>query len=269
VGRWYLDGGDRQTRETGLDLLSEIWEQSADDDVVAARLAVLEAASTPEIARKGPKQREILKAGLSDPDWRVRHRAARALRDVFDIDETKRVGPATDLPLAHYREIATWAQTPRAAVVTVRRPSFTPGRFTVALDTDGAPLSAWNFAMLAQDRFYDGIPIFGLDLNRALLSGDPRGDGLGGPGYSLPEENGRPTYATGLLGMTNEEGGSHGSQWFATLSNHPELDGRFTMFASVAQNVAGVLMLVEPDDLIVSIRMYEGDGTEPLPPLDR
>jgi hypothetical protein len=41
------------------------------------------------------------------------------------------------------------------------------------------------------------------------------------------------------------------------------------MFASVAQNVAGVLMLVEPDDLIVSIRMYEGDGTEPLPPLDR
>ena len=83
----------------------------------------------------------------------------------------------------------------------------------------------------------------------------------------MPEETERLAYTTGLLGMARGEGGSHGSQWFATLSNQPEVDGRFTMFGRVAQNLSGVLMLVEPDDLIVSIRMYEGDGTEPLPPL--
>ena len=55
--------------------------------------------------------------------------------------------------------------------------------------------------------------------------------------------------------------------WFVTLADQPHLEGRYTAFGRVVQNFDGVCALMEPEDRIVSIRVYEGDGTEPLPPL--
>jgi hypothetical protein len=33
------------------------------------------------------------------------------------------------------------------------------------------------------------------------------------------------------------------------------------------QNLEGVVFLVQPDDRIVSVEVYDGTGAEPLPPL--
>ncbi len=42
--------------------------------------------------------------------------------------------------------------------------------------------------------------------------------------------------------------------------------GRFTVLGKVVQNLPGVVMRLLPTDRIVSIRIYEGNGSEPLAP---
>jgi HEAT repeat protein/cyclophilin family peptidyl-prolyl cis-trans isomerase len=262
VGSRGFDGVDV---ETGFEMLARLWELSVADGIPAARLAVLDAVA---VGPSGEPAREILMAAVADPDRRVRMRAAELLRSRFDLDLSDRVGPPSGRALADYRAIATWSRTRRAAVVTVRRAGFLPGRFTLALDAEHAPLTAWNFARLAEDGFYDGLTVFDLAPNVSVRTGDPRGDGLGGPGYSLPGEPSLVPVDAGTLAMDPEGGGSSGSRWLVVHSVQPELVGRVTTFGRVVQSLPGVALLVVPDDVVVSVEVYEGDGTEPLPPLE-
>jgi cyclophilin family peptidyl-prolyl cis-trans isomerase len=174
-----------------------------------------------------------------------------------------------DRPLEEYVEILEWAAEPRAAIVTVERPGFMPGRFTVRLDTENAPLTAWNFAKLAEAGFYDGLPFHRLVPNSILQTGDPDGDGLGGPGYVIRDEIHPHEFDAGTLAMALPARDGSGSQWFVTLDASPVLARTHTAFGRVVQNFPGVVARVLPIDRVVSVVVYEGDGTEPLPPLER
>jgi cyclophilin family peptidyl-prolyl cis-trans isomerase/HEAT repeat protein len=262
VGSHLENGGDP---DEALEMLDRLWELSAADDPPSARMAVLDAVA---LGGALPPAREILMAGLADPDRRVRARAAELLRTVFDLDLLDRIGPPDGRSLADYHAIATWSLTSRAAIVTVQRAGFSPGRFTLALDAEQAPLTSWNFARLAEDGFYDGLAVFGLEPNGLVRTGDPRGDGLGGPGYSLRGEPSLLPFEAGTLAMAAAQGGSNGSQWLVVHSARPRLAGRLTAFGRVVQNLPGVALLILPDDVVVSVEIYQGDGTEPLPPLE-
>jgi len=252
---------DQKTLGSGLEMLGRVWESSAGDDAVAARLAVLRAAAD---AKLGATARQLLEVGLDDPVWRVRSDAASWLRLEFGVDAWSRVGPAVVLPIEHYREVVSWSKRPRAAIVTVRRRGYTPGRFTLSLKTDDAPLTAWRFAKLAEGGNYAGVPVSRLDVLRGFETGDPRTEEGADRGYTPPREIGLLASAAGTVGIAP---GGDGGRWFLTFSHLPQLDGRRTIFARAVQNLPGVAALVQPDDEIVSIEMYEGDGTEPLPPL--
>ena len=257
--------GDGSDSGEGFEMLDRLWELSAGDEIPLVRVTVLDAAA---LGGASSPARELLMAGLADPDRRVRERAAELLRSVFDLDLRDQVGPSSERSLAEYRAIATWALRSRAAIVTVQRPGFSPGRFTLSLDAQHAPLTAWNFARLAEEGFYDGLAVFGLEPNVLIRSGDPRGDGLGGPGYRLRGEPSRVPVAAGTLAMAAAGGGSSGSQWVLFHSAQPQLVGRLTSFGRVVQNFPGVALLVLPDYVVVSVEVYEGDGSEPLPPLE-
>ena len=86
-----------------------------------------------------------------------------------------------------------------------------------------------------------------------VQAGDPRGDGYGGPGYTIRDEIGRLRYGRGVMGMALAGPDTGGSQFFITLSPQPHLDGGYTAFGEV---VAGddVLDRIEADDRIVTIR---------------
>ena len=57
-------------------------------------------------------------------------------------------------------------------------------------------------------------------------------------------------------------------EWVVTLSARPNYFGRYTRFGQVVQNLQGVAANVLPIDRVVSVRIYEGNGREPLPPLN-
>ena len=151
-------------------------------------------------------------------------------------------------------------------MITVERPGFIPGRFTVRLNTEEAPLTAWNFAKLAESGFYDGMPFQRLVPHSILQTGDPDGDGLGGPGYMIRDEIRPHEFRAGTLAMVSTARDSSGSQWFVTLDASPALGRRHTAFGRVVQNFPGVVARVLPTDRVVSIVVYEGDGSEVLPP---
>ena len=73
--------------------------------------------------------------------------------------------------------------------------------------------------------------------NFVVQDGDPRGDGSGGPGYTIRDElNDRP-YLRGTVGMALSGPDTGGSQFFITHSPQPHLDAKYTVFGQVVNGM--------------------------------
>jgi cyclophilin family peptidyl-prolyl cis-trans isomerase/HEAT repeat protein len=248
-----------ESRDDLFARLEDLWAASAADTVPDAKLSVLDAVAK---AGKDDRTKSDLTRALADPDVVVRRRAAARFKDVYGDDKSADVGPASDRPLSDYERVARWALVPHAAVIAAQRPGTTVARFTLALDAQAAPMAAWNFAELAGKKFFDGATLHRVVPNFVVQDGDPRGDGYGGPGYSIRDEFNPLPFSAGVLGMASDGKDTAGSQWFVTLSAQPHLDGRYTSFGRVVQGLREVVAKMRPGDTIVSIRIYEGNGTE-------
>lgn len=260
AGRRLVDGDNL---DDALRVLQRLWDGAQEPFDVDVGLEVMWAAGQ---APRGEEAKALLERGLESPDRQVRLAAASDLERVYLEDRSEAVGPASDLSVEDYTQILRWTERPRAAIVTVRRPGFGPGRFTIQLDTASTPLTAWNFAQLAEQGFFDDQPVYRVIPDRALYTGDPQGSGEGGPGYAIRDEL-RPTrFLPSTLGMTSSAADRAGSAWFVAMTMQPRMQTRFTAFGRVVQNFGGVVNRMLPYDRIVSIKMYEGNGTEQLPP---
>ncbi len=111
------------------------------------------------------------------------------------------------------------------------------GDVVVSLDPDAAPLTVANFVYLAESHFYDGIVFHRVVPDFVVQAGDPRGDGMGGPAWTIPDEINDMPYREGTLGMALAGPDTGGSQWFITLSAQPHLDGDYTAFGRVSQGM--------------------------------
>ncbi len=117
--------------------------------------------------------------------------------------------------------------TPSIEIVTGR------GNIEIELFADDAPQTVRAFLELADRRYFDGhewhrvVPAF------VIQDGDPRGDGTGGPGYTLRDELSRRRYDRGVLGLARGGPDTGGSQFFITLGPQPHLDGAYTLFGRV------------------------------------
>ncbi len=100
-----------------------------------------------------------------------------------------------------------------------------------------APLTVGNFIALARKGFFDGVAIHRIVPDFVVQDGDPRGDGEGGPGYTIRDEINMRPYLRGTVGMALDWADTGGSQFFITHSPQPHLDGRYTVFGNV---VAGM-----------------------------
>jgi cyclophilin family peptidyl-prolyl cis-trans isomerase len=87
-----------------------------------------------------------------------------------------------------------------------------------------------NFAALARRKFYDGQLFHRVVPDFVAQGGDPRGDGWGGPGYTIRCELDAATYTRGTVGMALAGKDTGGSQFFVTHTAHPHLDGGYTVF---------------------------------------
>jgi cyclophilin family peptidyl-prolyl cis-trans isomerase/HEAT repeat protein len=251
-----------EERGTLLDMLDAQWALAEKDELPDARVAILEAASKPPA---DDRAKQMLERGLRDRDAVVRNRAADRLVSAFGVAPRPDVGPAADRPLSDYEAMVRWAATPHAAVFTVDREDRLPGRFSIRFDADVAPMAGWNLAQLAEKRFFDGLIVHRVVPGFVVQDGDPRGDGFGGPGYAIRDEFNPIPFEAGTFGMASDGKDTAGSQWFVTMSMQPHLDGRYTAFAHLVQDPQRIVEQIRPGDRVVSIRVYEGDGSEPLP----
>jgi cyclophilin family peptidyl-prolyl cis-trans isomerase len=95
----------------------------------------------------------------------------------------------------------------------------TCGEIEIALDTKNAPQTVNSFVYLAHQHFYDGLKFHRVAKDFVVQGGDPKGDGTGGPGYTLPDEPPPDGYKAGSVAMANAGPGTTGSQFFLTWTD--------------------------------------------------
>ena len=120
---------------------------------------------------------------------------------------------------------------PKAVIKT------TLGTITVELYSDKAPKTVENFTTLAKKGFYNGIIFHRVIPGFMIQTGDPSGNGTGGPGYKFSDEFGPGLKhdVPGILSMANSGPNTNGSQFFITLAPTPWLDGKHAIFGHVVQ----------------------------------
>ncbi len=115
-----------------------------------------------------------------------------------------------------------------------------------------APATVGSFVQLARKKFYNGLTFHRVVPDFVVQGGDPRGDGWGGPGYSIPCEYNRHPYLRGTVGMATAGKDTGGSQFFICHSEQPHLNGRYTVFGEVVDGM-DVVDNLEIDDKIISV----------------
>ena len=95
----------------------------------------------------------------------------------------------------------------------------TEGDVAIALDATTAPKTVNSFVYLACKGFYNGTTFHRIVTDFVDQGGDPKGDGTGGPGYTLPDEPPADGYKAGSVAMANAGSGTTGSQFFLVVSD--------------------------------------------------
>lgn len=121
------------------------------------------------------------------------------------------------------------------------------GDIAVELDADGAPCNVNNFISLAEQGYFDDTECHRLTTEGiyVLQCGDPTASGMGGPGYTIPDEvDGSEKYGPGVLAMAKTSmPDSGGSQFFLVYADSGVLDPVYTEFGTIDE--AGVALLEE------------------------
>lgn len=127
----------------------------------------------------------------------------------------------------------------------------TMGTIEVELFEDKAPVTTANFIKLSQQGFYNNVTFHRVIPNFMVQTGDPRGDGTGGPGYAIKDEfgPGLKHNQSGRLSMANSGPNTGGSQFFITTVPTPWLDGKHAIFGQVikGQDVVDNISMVDRD----------------------
>jgi HEAT repeat protein/cyclophilin family peptidyl-prolyl cis-trans isomerase len=230
--------------------LAQAYRASDGDSTYVARAATLSALTRLDPAAARP----VLEDALKDRDWAVRVRAAALLREqgATGLDQSMRPAPAGRvMEEAERQALAAPQFSPHAFIETDK------GTVEIELAILDAPQTVGNFMSLARKGFFNAVAIHRVVPDFVMQDGDPRGDGEGGPGYSIRDEINQRPYLLGTVGMALDWEDTGGSQFFITLSPQPHLDGRYTVFGHVVNGMDVVDRLL-PGDVVRRVRIWDG-----------
>lgn len=114
-----------------------------------------------------------------------------------------------------------------------------------------APMTSTHFIHLVQSGFFQGKTFHRIVPHFIAQGGDPRGDGLGGPGYYIREELSSQEHSRGTVGLATSGKDMGGSQFFINQATNLQLDARYTVFGRVTRGMS-VVDRLEPDDKILT-----------------
>lgn len=170
--------------------------------------------------------------------------------------ETPTPSPDQITPTPTVEQVKQWPAPPATTIDTTK--SYTAklttsrGVIELQLFAADAPNTVNNFVFLAQQGFFKDMAFYYADTGSFAATGDPAGNGKGGPGYELPNEPNSRTFSTGSVGMFAGEasGMQAGSRFFIVL-NPSRLDSTdFWPFGEVKSGMDIVQSLVKGDTLI-------------------
>ena len=231
--------GNLPPSEENTRALAAAWPQAVNDDSNDAALAILGALAKQKTAAANDQ----IKAGLKSGDYLIRQRAADLLKANSAGDFSSEVGAVKtrNTDADYKRALARAGRNVRAVVTTSK------GSFTIELLPEAAPLTVDNFVQLAQREYFRSITFHRVVPNFVIQGGDPRGDGNGGPGYSIRCEINQTLYDRAAVGMALSGKDTGGSQWFVTHAPQPHLDGGYTVFGRVVMGMDVVDKIVRGD----------------------
>jgi HEAT repeat protein/cyclophilin family peptidyl-prolyl cis-trans isomerase len=239
----------------GAPALAAAYQDGQRDAMYTARAAALAALARYGAAAATP----VLRSALADRDWAVRVRAAMLLKELdpagaADVDAEIRPAPTTVAPEVYQ---ATRVDDPPVSThvfIDTDR-----GSIEVELAVLDAPLTVESFVALARKGFFNGLSIHRVVANFVIQDGDPRGDGEGGPGYTIRDELNELPYLRGTVGMALDPWrDTGGSQFFITHSPQPHLDAKYTVFGRVVSGM-DVVDRIQPWDVIRRVRVWDGE----------
>ncbi len=185
-----------------------------------------------------------------------------------ELETLAKIVPSPGDPLAgkFYLADATASLPGRGRLVARIRTS--RGDLECVLFDDKAPVSVANFVGLARGLrpfkdssgewvtrpLYDGTTFHRVIPGFMIQGGDPKGNGSGEPGYTIPDENwaGAKHDRAGLLCMANRGHDTNGAQFFVTDDAAPHLDKNYTIFGECS-----------PVAVVHAIANVPADGSKP------
>lgn len=251
VGRRLLGASDGVVRAVGVGLLEGVDPEAQK----ALLLPVIRVETDPEVLgealgrlagfewKQAPEGVDVsLRRAMGLGHDRVARKAA-ALAAAMDVEAPD--AAADPRLLIDLERTATL----RSVVVETSR-----GSFTIELFPEVAPLAAHHFATRASEGFYDEAVFHRVVPSFVAQTGCPRGDGWGGPGYTLPDEVSDLAYVEGRVGIARSDRDTGGSQWFVTTSDQPHLTGDYTLIGEVSHGMH-VVHSLRRGDVVHDVRV--------------
>ncbi|MBX4212444.1 peptidylprolyl isomerase [Candidatus Pacearchaeota archaeon] len=113
------------------------------------------------------------------------------------------------------------------------------GDVTIELYSD-MPITTGNFEKLVNQGFYNGVVFHRIIDGFMIQGGDPKGNGTGGPGYTIKDEfthSGGNKNDRGTISMANAGPNTGGSQFFINLRDNNFLDSKHPAFGKVVKGM--------------------------------
>ena len=110
------------------------------------------------------------------------------------------------------------------------------GQIKINFFPSAAPITVNNFVFLAKEGYYDDVIFHRVVEGFMIQGGDPTGTGMGGPGYTFPDEPVSRDYLRGTMAMANAGPNTNGSQFFIMHKNGG-LPKNYTIFGEVVEGI--------------------------------
>jgi cyclophilin family peptidyl-prolyl cis-trans isomerase/HEAT repeat protein len=233
----------------GVQVFADAYKRWSADNTYLARAAALTA-----LAEYGPAAADTLTTALKDREWAVRVKALDLLKAIQpDAADPHLIRPALSQPPVPYEapELLAPPYSPHLYVETSK------GMIEVELAVRDAPLTAQTIMALARKGFFTGVAFHRVVPNFVVQTGDPRGDGEGGPNFTIRDELNELPYLRGTVGMALDWRDTGGSQFFITHSPQPHLDAKYTVFGRVVKGM-DVVDRLQQWDTIERVRVWDG-----------
>jgi len=214
--------------------------------------AVIEILKTIAV-RQPPDAVPFIQTLLNARDFRIRDLAYQILQETYEanvpeiINDYRGAGRPSNLKM-----LKKYGLRPTILLETER------GNIIIHLDGYYAPFTTDAFLSAIERGFYNGLTFHRIVHNFVVQGGDPRGDGWGGPGYTLLTERSPIEFNCGAVGMARTEYDTEGSQFFITLTDQPQLNYQYTRFGEVICGM-DVVKRLEAGDRILAISVVTMD----------